>query len=227
MSVRAKSVRAKLSAKTWLIFVTAITLVGVAIILLMSSSQWLGNKIDAETVGAWIDSKGTLGVIGLVVGGALLTGIGLPRQLVALCAGYGFNLLTGSALAIISVSCGALLTFSFSRYFARPWVKRKYPEATQRVDAFIHDQPFLKIITIRFAPIGTNMLTNLAAGTTALPASVFFVASALGFLPQTLVFVLIGNGLAINSQQRVVAAIVLAIVSLLLCWIIYKRTQRK
>ena len=219
--------RATPSAKTWLYIVTAITLLGVAIILLMSSSQWLEDKVDAEAVSAWIDSKGVLGVIGLVVGGALLTGIGLPRQLVALCAGYGFDLFVGSALAIVTVSFGALLTFTFSRYFARPWVKRKYPEATQKVDTFIHDQPFLKIVTIRFAPIGTNMLTNLAAGTTALPASVFLTASAIGFLPQTLVFVLIGNGLAINSHQRVLAAVVLAFVSILLCWIIYKRTQHK
>ena len=219
--------RATPSAKTWLYIVTAITLLGVAIILLMSSSQWLEDKVDAEAVSAWIASKGVFGVIGLVVGGALLTGIGLPRQLVALCAGYGFDLFVGSALAIVTVSFGALLTFTFSRYFARPWVMRKYPEATQKVDTFIQDQPFLKIVTIRFAPVGTNMLTNLAAGTTALPASVFLTASALGFLPQTLVFVLIGNGLAINSHQRVLAAVILAFVSILLCWVIYKRTQHK
>ncbi len=106
-------------------------------------------------------------------------------------------------------------------------MKRKYPEATRKADAFIHDQPFLKIVTIRFAPVGTNMLTNLASGTTALPVSTFFFASAAGFLPQTLVFVLIGNGLAINSQQQVAAAIVLGIVSLLLCWFIYQRSKKQ
>jgi len=215
------------SATTWLTLVTVITLVGVAAILLLSSSQWLQSSFDAEAVGQWIDSKGLSGVLAFAIGGALLTSIGLPRQLVALCAGYALSVLAGAALAIISVSCGALLTFTFSRYFARPWVQRNYPNATQKVDAFVGDQAFLKIVTIRFAPIGTNMLTNLAAGTTALPASVFFIASAIGFLPQTLVFVLIGNGLAINSQQQVLAAIILGIVSLLLCWLIYRRSGQK
>jgi len=215
----------KASAKTWLLVITALTLIGVVLIFLVSPGQWLDERIDAEAMGQWIESQGTSGIVVFVIGGAMLTGIGMPRQLVALCAGYGFSLLEGLALAIVSVSCGALITFTFSRKVARPWVRQRYPDATNRVDSFIHNQPMLKIITIRLAPVGTNMLTNLAAGSTALPASVFFFASLIGFLPQTLIFVLIGSGLAIDSQQRLLVALALAVVSLLLCWFIYKRAK--
>lgn len=203
-----------------------ITLIGVAAIIALSSGQWIEQWFDAESLAAWVESRGALGIAVFVATGAVLTGVGLPRQLVALCAGYGFSVAAGVLLAIFSVSCGALLTFSFARYIARPWVRHRYPEATAKVDAFIHDQPFLKIVTIRFAPVGTNMLTNLAAGTTALPAPVFFTASALGFLPQTLIFVLIGNGLAIDSNLRLAAALVLAVISLILCGVIYRRTGK-
>lgn len=213
------------SAKTALIVVTVLTLAGVAV--LASAGQWIEAAIDAPALGHWIRSQGVPGAAAFALAGALLTGIGLPRQLVALCAGYGFDLLTGTLIAIVSVSCGALLTFTFSRYLARPWVKRRFPDAISKVDAFIHDQPFLKIVTIRFAPVGTNMLTNLASGTTSLPAFVFFIASIIGFLPQTLIFVLIGNGLAVNSQQRLYAALVLGIISLVLCWIIYQRSKNR
>lgn len=194
---------------------------------MLSSSQWFENRFDAESLAKWVESRGPLGVVAFALAGALLTGIGLPRQLVALCAGYGFSVANGLLLAIFSVSCGAMLTFCFARYVARPWVRKRFPDATQKVDRFTYDQPFLKIVTIRFAPVGTNMLTNLAAGTTSLPAPVFFTASAIGFLPQTLIFVLIGNGLAIDSNQRLAAALVLAVISLFLCAVIYRRARNK
>ena len=214
-----------LTPKFWLAIVTGLTLIGVLLIVLLSPMQWIENRLDTQSLGNWFESRGILGVLAFVLGGALLTSIGLPRQIVALSAGYGFDVLAGTVLAIFSVSCGALLTFTFSRRFARPWVMGKFPDAINTMDRFIRDQPFLKIVTIRFAPIGTNMLTNLAAGATALSASIFFTASVAGFLPQTIVFVLAGNGLAVGSHQQLILATVLGAISILLGWLIYRRSR--
>jgi len=207
--------------------VTGLTLIGVLAIVVLSPMQWIENRLDSSSLGHWFESRGVLGVLTFAIGGALLTSIGLPRQIVALSAGYGFDVLSGTLLAIVSVSCGALITFTFARRVARPWVMGKFPDAINAVDKFIHDQPFLKIVTVRFAPVGTNMLTNLAAGATVIPASTFFSASVIGFLPQTMIFVLIGNGIAVGSRPQLILAMVLGIVSILLAWLIYRRSPGK
>jgi uncharacterized membrane protein YdjX (TVP38/TMEM64 family) len=67
------------------------------------------------------------------------------------------------------------------------------------------------------------MLTNLAAGTTKLPAMVFFSASFLGFLPQSTLFVMAGNGLNINSHSQIILSVILLLLSVLLALLIYKK----
>ncbi len=181
------------------------------------------SYIDPKALGEWVNEHGFLGILAFVALSATAAAIGLPRQLIALVAGYSFGLLEGTLLAISSISLGALLTFLFARFFARPWVQRRFPGAINKIDAFISEQPFLKILTIRFLPFGTNMLTNLAAGATKLSAIIFFSASFLGFLPQSTLFVMAGNGLNINSNSQIILSVILLLLSALLALLIYKK----
>ena len=188
--------------------------------------KYIEPYIDAKAFGDWIDQQGFYGMLAFFLFGTCTAAIGLPRQLIALIAGYSFGLLEGILLAIISISLGALLTFWFARFVARPWVRRRFPEAVVKIDSLVVDQPFLKILTIRFLPLGTNMLTNLAAGTTQLPATLFFSASVLGFLPQSTLFVLGGNGININSTHQILLSVCLLLLSSLLCWVIYRKHKQ-
>lgn len=183
------------------------------------------SYINPEALGEWIKKHGFGGISAFVLLSAIAAAIGLPRQLIALVAGYSFGLLVGLLLAISSISLGALLTFWFARFFARPWVQRRFPDAIKKIDNFIAEQPFLKILTIRFLPFGTNMLTNLAAGTTKLSATKFFSASFLGFLPQSALFVMAGNGFNINSNSQIILSVILLLFSALLALLIYKKHQ--
>ncbi len=183
------------------------------------------SVVDARVLGAWVDERGLLGLLTFVALGALAASVGLPRQLIAVIAGYSFGLLEGILLAITSISLGALLTFYFARLFARPWVQRRFPDAIAKIDAFVSEQPFLKVLTIRFLPVGTNMLTNLTAGTIKLSAPIFFSASFLGFLPQSTLFVMIGNGLNINSSSQIILSVVLLLLSSVFALLIYKNHQ--
>lgn len=184
--------------------------------------QYLKQYVDPQLLAGWVQQHGFNGIVIFIILGAITASLGLPRQLVALVAGYSFGLLQGVLLAITSISCGALLTFWFARFIARPWVRRRFPEAVAKVDRFTEDQAFLKILTIRFLPLGTNMLTNLAAGTTKLPAWVFFGASFIGFLPQTAIFVLGGHGFNMGSTGELVFAGILLLLSTLFCLVIYR-----
>lgn len=188
--------------------------------------KYIEPYIDAKALGVWVDQQGFFGMLVFVIFATCTAAVGLPRQLIALIAGYSFGLFEGVLLAISSISFGALLTFWFARFVARPWVRQRFPEAIVKLDSLIVDQAFLKILTIRFLPLGTNMLTNLAAGTTQLPAKLFFSASFLGFLPQSTLFVLGGNGLNINSSGQISLSVFLLLLSSLLCWFLYRKHKQ-
>ena len=188
-----------------------------------SPSALLGRFIDPQLIGRWVAAHGVVGIASFLAAGALAASFGVPRQLVSLVAGISFSLLPAMLMALASTAAGALLTFTASRYLARPWVRRRFPNAVAQIDALAHDQPFLKIVVIRFLPLGTNMLTNLAAGATNMPMRVFGAATLLGFIPQTAVFVLIGRGLQVDAKSQWLLTGVLTLIALVICVHLYQR----
>jgi uncharacterized membrane protein YdjX (TVP38/TMEM64 family) len=53
--------------------------------------------------------------------------------------------------------------------------------------------PFTATLMLRLMPVGSNILLNLAAGLSAVRLLPFLAASAIGFVPQTLIFALFGQ----------------------------------
>ncbi|PVZ69637.1 TVP38/TMEM64 family protein [Pelagibaculum spongiae] len=184
--------------------------------------QW----IDPAALAQKIQTAGITGMLLFMVASSLTVAIGMPRQIIAITSGFAFGFAGGLLSAIVSISIGALLTFAMARTLARPWVLKRYPQATTTMDTLIKQQAFLKILTLRFLPVGTNMLTNLAAGTSNISAMTFFWASVVGFLPQAAIFVLTGNGIQLNSQSQLWLAGILFIISIILGRIIYKKHKQ-
>jgi len=57
------------------------------------------------------------------------------------------------------------------------------------------------------------VVTNLAAGVSGVGAISFFLGSALGYLPQTLVFTLVGSGFSVDPEIRIAISVILFAVS--------------
>jgi uncharacterized membrane protein YdjX (TVP38/TMEM64 family) len=62
-------------------------------------------------------------------------------------------------------------------------------------------------VLIRLLPVGSNLLTNLAAGISSIRSKHFFSGTLLGYLPQTLVFALVGSGVHIAPALKLALAI--------------------
>lgn len=86
-------------------------------------------------------------------------------------------------------------------------------------------EPELSVVMIRFLPVGNNLLTNLAAGVAAVPAGRFILGSAVGFLPQTVVFVLLGSGIRVDPAQRIGLSVALFLASATLGVAVYRRSR--
>jgi len=144
---------------------------------------------------------------------ARLTAIGLPRQLVAFLGGYGFGFVWGTALATASAATGCIIAFFYARLMGRDLVKHRFQDRIKHVDDFLHDNPFTMTLLIRFLPLGSNLLTNLAAGVSSVRPLPFIAGSALGYVPQMLIFALAGSGVTLDPVFRISVSAVLFVLS--------------
>ena len=166
---------------------------------------------------AWIDDivrdQGIEGDLIFFAVGALLTAIGLPRQLVAFLGGYGFGFVWGTALATAAAATGCIIAFFYARLMGRDLVKHRFQDRIKHVDDFLHDNPFTMTLLIRFLPLGSNLLTNLAAGVSSVRPLPFIAGSALGYVPQMLIFALAGSGVTLDPVFRISVSAVLFVLS--------------
>lgn len=124
--------------------------------------------------------------------------VGVPRQVVAYAGGLGFGALSGCVLALLGTLLGCAASFAWARGLARAWVQSRLPARLARADRMLATQPFTAALLLRLLPVGNNLLLNLAAGVSAIRFGPFLLGSALGYVPQTVVFALIGAGTQIG-----------------------------
>jgi uncharacterized membrane protein YdjX (TVP38/TMEM64 family) len=175
----------------------------------------------------WVDreirGRGLMGEVIFVALGAGLTAVGFPRQAVGFLGGYAFGLGLGTGLALAAAALGCVTAFTYARLMGRHFVQQRFGARIRRLDAFLHDNPFSTALLIRLLPVGSNLLTNLAAGVSGVRAVPFVAGSTLGYVPQTLIFALVGSGLHIEPGWRIGASVVLFVVSGMLGVYLFRR----
>ena len=78
-------------------------------------------------------------------------------------------------------------------------------------------------ILIRLFPSGNNLVFSLLAGVSRIPAWPFFLGSCLGYIPQNLLFAMIGSGMRVDEGWRIGLSALLFAASCALGWWLYKR----
>ncbi len=179
---------------------------------------------------AWIDAnvrgQGLVGHLAFIGGGVLLTAVGFPRQLVSFMAGYAFGLTEGSVLALLTTLLGCMSTFTYARLIGQSTVLARAPRRIRKIDAFLSRAPFTMALVIRLLPVGSNFLTSLAAGVSSISAWRFFAGSGLGFIPQTVIFALVGSGTSVASEVQVMISAGLFVVSAGVGIVLFRRFGR-
>lgn len=181
----------------------------------------------ARQLGEFIESKGAFGALLFFIITALSTSVGLPRQLFAFAAGFAFGVLFGVLLSSFGAICGCAITFYCSRKWLSEKVVSRFPNVVSALNRVLDEDIFLKILVLRLQPLGTNMVTNLSAGVTAIPAKLFFLSSWFGYLPQMLVFCLLGAGVRLGSNTYLLYSLSMLFISMILGgWLFKKYTDQ-
>lgn len=206
--------------KRILIGITLLIAVLLAVVLFRSPPQEWDR---ARQLGEYIESLGAFGVLAFLLITALATSLGLPRQLFAFAAGFSFGVFSGVLLSSIAAIFGCAITFYCSRKLLAEPVKARYPNVVNNLNKLLADDVFFKIFVLRLQPLGTNLITNLCAGVTTVPAKLFLSSSWLGYLPQMLVFALLGTGVRIGSNTYLLYSLAMLGLSLAIGFWLYRR----
>ncbi len=194
----------------------------VVIALFVSLGYLLGDLINEDWIDQHVRNHGISGEILFVSVGVLLTGLGVSRQLIAFLGGYASGMVFGTELSMLATIGGCLLTYLVARFLARDYLLSHFSRM-RRFDKFIHQYPFSMTLLLRLLPVGSNVLVNLAAGAAGVRPVPFIVGSAIGYIPQTLIFSLIGSGIGVDSVMRIGSGVILFILSGVLGFYLYRR----
>jgi len=168
---------------------------GLAVVVLLV----LGRVLDAPGLLAQaLDAIRALGPWGPVLFVPLYvaaTVLFVPGVVLTLGAGAVFGVVRGAITVSIAATLGATAAFLIGRYLARAAVARRL-EASPRfraIDEAVGEEGWKIVGLTRLSPLFPFNLLNYAFGVTRVPLRHFVLASWLGMLPGTVMYVYIGS----------------------------------
>jgi uncharacterized membrane protein YdjX (TVP38/TMEM64 family) len=173
----------------------------------------------------WLAQWGVWAWLVFAAVGTGLVSIGLPRIILAAVGGAMFGVVLGTLWSTVAAALAILAPFLYSRHLGRELVARRMGRRLLRFDDLLGEHGFMVVMLIRLCPVGNNFLTNYLAGVTAIPLGTFLAASFLGYLPQSLIFALLGSGFTDHPHLRMWGGIALLVVSSLFFIWYFRRSK--
>lgn len=166
----------------------------------------LGGVPGTEWVDASIRDEGLWGEAVFVAVGSAIIAVGMPRQTVAFLGGYAFGAALGVTLSLLAQIIACVASYAWARLLGRGWAEARmagrFGARLRPLRDVLAENPFGATLALRLLPVGNNLALNLLAGMIGLRLLPFLAASALGYLPQTLIFALLGKGIRVEGAWQ-------------------------
>lgn len=197
--------------------------------------------LGRETLAAFLEWAQRIGPWGAVLFGAAYIPAAVlfvPASVLTLGVGFVFGIVQGTIIVSIGSTAGAAAAFVVARTVGQTWALRQIARRPilAAIGRAVEIEAFKVVLLTRLSPLFPFNLLNYAFGLTAVPFRTYLVASWIGMLPGTIMYVYLGaaaNSLAAllsgegrrpASQQVMFAAGLVATVAVTT---IVTRTARK
>ncbi|MDA1044067.1 MAG: TVP38/TMEM64 family protein [Verrucomicrobia bacterium] len=170
------------------------------IILVIIAAMILAGKVfhfqeHLRQALAWIEGLGTKGYAFFVGIYVLACVLFVPGSILTLGSGAIYGVVLGSILVSLGSTIGAVAAFLIGRYFARNMIAKKI-EGNARfaaIDSAVANEGWKIVGLTRLSPIFPFNLLNYAYGLTKVSLRDYVLASWIGMMPGTVMFVYVGS----------------------------------
>src|SRR5437660_12112428 len=151
--------------------------------------QWLKSFND------WVGQMGVVGVFIFIGVYVLATVLLAPGSILTIGAGFAFGLWKGFLAVSVGATLGASLAFLIGRFIARDKIETiaKGNDKFRKIDNAIGKQGAKLIFLLRLSPVIPFNLSNYFYGLTAVRFWPYVLASWIGMMPGTFLYVYIGT----------------------------------
>ena len=148
-----------------------------------------------QTLNVWVAALGPTGMLVYVGVYVVATVFFLPGSVLTIGAGFLFGVVKGTIVVSAGSTMGAALAFLISRYLARDWVSQKTAgnPRFEAIDKAIGLQGWKIVGLLRLSPAIPFNLSNYLYGLTSVKFLPCIIASWLGMLPGTVMYVYLGT----------------------------------
>jgi uncharacterized membrane protein YdjX (TVP38/TMEM64 family) len=156
---------------------------------LLPVQQWLRSFND------WVGQMGIVGIFIFIGVYALATVLLAPGSVLTIGAGFAFGLWKGFLAVSAGSTLGAALAFLVARFIARERVAAvaQRNEKFREIDSAIGKQGAKLIFLLRLSPVIPFNLSNYLYGLTGVKFWPYMLASWIGMIPGTFLYVYIGT----------------------------------
>jgi len=151
--------------------------------------EWLRNFND------WVGRMGAVGIFTFIAVYAVATVLLAPGSILTIGAGFAFGLCKGFLVVSAGATLGAALAFLVARFIARGKVEAiaQRNEKFRQIDNAIGKQGAKLIFLLRLSPVIPFNLSNYFYGLTGVKFWPYVLASWIGMMPGTFLYVYIGT----------------------------------
>lgn len=182
----------KKSSKSAITRLIALIAIIVALFLAMKFlpvQQWLRSFND------WVGQMGVAGIFVFIGVYAIATVLLAPGAILTIGAGFAFGLWKGFLAVSAGATLGASLAFLVARFISREKIEAiaQRNEKFHKIDNAIGREGAKLIFLLRLSPVIPFNLSNYFYGLTAVKFWPYVLASWIGMMPGTLLYVYIGT----------------------------------
>jgi uncharacterized membrane protein YdjX (TVP38/TMEM64 family) len=170
-------------------------LAAAVIIILLLAAKFLPVQELLKSSLDWVAGLGRWGpfiFIAVYIAACILF---VPGSILTLGAGVLFGVVKGSVIVSVAATLGATCAFLVGRYFARDWVAKKIEgnPKFKAIDEAVAREGWKIVGLVRLSPLFPFNLLNYAFSLTKVSLRDYFLASWIGMIPGTVMYVYIGS----------------------------------
>lgn len=178
--------------------------IGLIIALAFAAARFFHLQDHLKQALAWVGSLGPWGPLLFIALYILATVLFIPGSVLTLGAGALFGVIAGSVYVSVGSTLGATAAFLLGRHIARDAIARKLSGNTRfaAIDKAVANEGWKIVGLTRLSPAFPFTLLNYGFGLTQVSLRQYVLASWIGMMPGTVMYVYLGSLATAATGER-------------------------